>query len=378
MPRPRIGLITPWDARTPGAASGIPYYMARALQRHVGDVAFLGPAHSWHESWSKVRNRVGRMVTGRGRPYVHGLAAAREYAAIFAKRLKGIDWAFAPLSSTQIALLDTSLPLVYTSDTTWNLLQGYYPEYSALDQHYVAEAEEIERRAIGRARLIPYPSRWAAESAVRSYGAAPERVSVIPWGANIEIAPALGDIEPAKPLDRCELVFLGRDWERKGGPLAYATVLALREGGLDATLSVCGCTPPQPFDSRALRIVPRIDKADPAQARALQRLLLGASFMLQPTRFESLGLAYAEASAHGTPSIATDTGGVSGVITNGENGFLLPVAAGAAAYAEVILKVFSDRPRYLELVASSRRSYDTRLNWDTWARSMAALVAGLQ
>jgi glycosyltransferase involved in cell wall biosynthesis len=239
----------------------------------------------------------------------------------------------------------------------------------------VTDAEEIERRAIQQARLLPYPSPWAADSAATHYGAPLDRVHVVPWGANLDEVPPAESIEPAKPLDRCELLFLGRDWERKGGPLAYETVLALRDGGLDATLSVCGCTPTGPFDARALRVVPRIDKSDPAQAGVLQRLLLGANFLLQPTRYESLGLAYAEASAHGTPSIATDTGGVSGVIKNGWNGFLLPPAAGASAYAALILKVFSDRPRYLELVASSRREYETRLNWDAWGRSMATLIA---
>ena len=377
MPRLRIGLLTAWDSRNARPASGIPYYMARALARNGAEVVHLGPALSWRELWSKVKNRAQRALGRKPRPYTHGLAAAREYARVFSRRLAGVEVLFAPMSSTQVALLETALPIVYTSDTTWRLLCDYYPEYTGLDQRYRAEADEIERRAIVRADLLPYPSRWVADSVIGAYRAAPNRVHVVPWGANLEDVPPAEALVPAKPLDRCELLFLGRDWERKGGPLAYQTVLALRAGGLEARLTVCGCRPTGAFEPAALRLLPPVDKSDAAQRRMLQRLFLGSSFLLQPTRHESLGLTYCEASAHGTPSIATDTGGVSGVVTDGENGFLLPPAAGAQDYARLILDLFRDQPRYRDLVAASRRAYDTRLNWDTWARSITKLIAGL-
>src|SRR5262245_36581617 len=131
MRRPRIAVIASFDTRTPAAASGTPYYMARALERHVGDVIHLGPAFSWRELAAKVRSRLVRVVSGRLVPYIHGHGMAKAYARVFARRLPpNVDAIFAPLASTQIAYLDTPLPILYTSDTTFALLNGYYPEFT--------------------------------------------------------------------------------------------------------------------------------------------------------------------------------------------------------------------------------------------------------
>ncbi len=39
--RPRIGVLTSQDARDPVPVSGTPYHMARALERHAGEVVYL-------------------------------------------------------------------------------------------------------------------------------------------------------------------------------------------------------------------------------------------------------------------------------------------------------------------------------------------------
>ena len=124
-------------------------------------------------------------------------------------------------------------------------------------------------------------------------------------------------------------------------------------------------------------MVPRLDKRDPAQVAELSRVFRGAHFLFLPTRSECYGIVFCEASAHGRPSIATDTGGVSSAVADGENGLLLPPAAGPDDYADLIGALHGDRGRYEALVASSRRAYDTRLNWDAWAERLEALMATL-
>ncbi len=43
MKRLQIAFLTSVDAASPGAYSGTPYYMARALHEYCGDVTHLGP-----------------------------------------------------------------------------------------------------------------------------------------------------------------------------------------------------------------------------------------------------------------------------------------------------------------------------------------------
>ncbi|MCI0596961.1 MAG: glycosyltransferase family 4 protein, partial [candidate division Zixibacteria bacterium] len=96
---------------------------------------------------------------------------------------------------------------------------------------------------------------------------------------------------------------------------------------------------------------------------------------LLPTRYECYGVVFCEAAAFGLPVITTDTGGVSGVVREGENGYLLPYEAGGADYAQLIAEICADENRYNELVQKSRKEFEDRLNWDTWAQTVKRLLA---
>ena len=164
----------------------------------------------------------------------------------------------------------------------------------------------------------------------------------------------------------CRLLFLGVDWDRKGGDIAFETLLKLEKLDIEAELIVCGCTPPEGVIHERLKVIPFLDKNDERQRKKFGQLLLSVDFLLVPTRAEAYGLVFCEASAFGLPVIATNTGGVSEIVKEGENGYLLPYAARGEAYAEVIAGLYRDEERYAELVRTSRASFEERLNWDAW------------
>ena len=85
-------------------------------------------------------------------------------------------------------------------------------------------------------------------------------------------------------------------------------------------------------------------------------------------------MVFCEASSFGLPSIATNTGGVSGAVTEGENGFMLPPSAGGVEYAELIAGIYRDDQRYAQLVQSSRALYESKLNWDAWGMTVTKLI----
>jgi glycosyltransferase involved in cell wall biosynthesis len=212
---------------------------------------------------------------------------------------------------------------------------------------------------------------------VRDYGVDEAKVRVLPYGANLERVPAREDALAPKPEGPLTLLWLGVDWERKGGPIALETVRLLRAGGTDARLVVVGCVPPGGADAEAVRVLPRLDKGVPAQAAELERLLRESHFLFLPTRADCYGIVFCEASAYGTPSIATDTGGVPGAVHEGRNGHLLPLGADAGAYTSLIREIWDEPARYHALCASSRALYDERLNWDAWGKEVGRMMEEL-
>ena len=110
------------------------------------------------------------------------------------------------------------------------------------------------------------------------------------------------------------------------------------------------------------------------QSDQICKVLSESHFLVLPTEFDDYGIVFCEASAYGVPSIAADVGGVSQPVREGKNGFLLTPDATAFDYAEKIKTVFSDKESYIRLRASSRREFETRLNWDVWGEQVNTIL----
>jgi glycosyltransferase involved in cell wall biosynthesis len=350
--------------------------MFRALQKQCGDVTLLGPA-PFRQLGEKVFNRLARTLLGKRYDYSHSLSYARRCARYFEKKLEGqaYDVIFAPAAATGLAYLHTSVPIVYVSDVTFALLRNYYPEFTDLLQVSSREGDIIEQAAIDGSRIALYSSQWAADSAVREYGAEPAKVRVIPFGANLDSAPRKEDLRRRAKTGRITLLFLAVNWQRKGGDVAYETLLSLTARGIDAELIVCGVAPPDGISHGNMTVIPFLSKDDPVQLQALTELFLTTDFLLLPTRYDCTPIVICEANAFGIPVVTTDTGGVSSLVVNGENGILLPPAARGDQYADAICALYRDDEHYAALHESSRAAYDTRLNWDSWAHSVGELFA---
>jgi glycosyltransferase involved in cell wall biosynthesis len=269
------------------------------------------------------------------------------------------------------------VPLVYASDATFRLVENYHPNYRNLSRAAREIAERLERSTIARADLILYPSEWAAESAIRDYGADPTQVHVIPWGANLEAAPDRSSVLRYRKPGPCRLLFIGASWEEKGADMAVETLAELRGRGVEAELVICGCSPPRPVTQDGLTIIPYLDKNDREQRNRLDQLYREADFFLLPTRADCWGIVFCEAAAHGVPSIAPATGGVPCAVRDGETGILLPPNATKADYATVISKTFANPDRLACLRQSSRDAYETQLNWQAWGRQVSDLIQAL-
>ncbi len=174
--------------------------------------------------------------------------------------------------------------------------------------------------------------------------------------------------------DHCRLFFIGVDWLRKGGEIAFETLLQLEKLGIEAELIICGVVPPPEFTHKRMTVIPYLNRKDEQQRREMEKLFETSDFLFLPTRGEAYGMVFCEASSYGLPSITTATGGTGGAVSDGENGFKLPFEARGAAYAELIAQVYRDDRRYAQLVQSSRIAFENRLNWDAWGMAVTKLI----
>lgn len=164
----------------------------------------------------------------------------------------------------------------------------------------------------GAARLLPWNS-WAAESLIQDYGVDPVRVEVMPVGVNLELWRPNGHAQ----RDRIRILFVGGDFQRKGGPLLLEAFRSLPAGSAELCLVTHSAVPPE-------QSVTIYNDIQPNSAELLNLYQTSDIFVL-PSNAEAFGIAAVEASASGLPVIATSTGGLSDIVLNEETGFLTPV-----------------------------------------------------
>lgn len=373
----KVALVHHREVRDVRNWSGSLFFSREAFSRAVGPVVDLSPG-PYPLLPFRLARRLILSSTGKQYNYDHDPILARACGSYFTRLLKRTEaeMVFAPAGSTSIAYLETELPIVYFTDGPWSAIRDYNPAYMNVLRRTAASAEELEQRSLDRADVVLVSSEWARRAVVDHYGTDPEKVHNVGIGANLVDPPAREDVLPKRPPEGpIRLLMVAVQWQSKGGSIACRALHRLREMGYDARLMVVGCRVPDSDRSPYVEVVPFLNKQDPIDRQRFRELFQTADFLILPTRAEAAGLVFCEASAYAVPSLATHTGGVPSLVTDGRNGYTLPYEARGECYAEVIANLIEDPDRYVRLCESSRDEYERRLNWDSWGERVARIIA---
>lgn len=328
----KIAFLSSLDPTDIHKWSGTLYYMYRELCRRGHDVTWEG--RGWIAKRKKLHEVQCPGVPFRAELYIE------EWGEVVAKALvgKGYDVILAR-DYFFIATLRVPIPVVYVGDTTSELQNTSYnvsePTRSFLNR--------IERLAIHHADRVVYSSEWAKDSAVSFFHASPDKVSVVEFGANLPDSLTQWSPLPACP-ECCQLLFVGKEWGRKGGDLAYETFRELHRRQFPCELTIIGNVPSDFVPDEGVTVFRHIDKARQDGLEQLAQEYEKANFLLLPTEYDCYGIVFAEASAFGVPSLARNVGGVGQVVRDGVNGFLLSPDATATDFADVICRVYGVLP----------------------------------
>ncbi len=375
MKQVKIGFLSAHNYFDRNAWSGGVYRMYQALKSKGFQMVNLGTPEK-PCILQRVKNRLKPQKKSASIGSAQYFEENKKFAAQIQRQLKKnpCDVIFAPVASREVSLLSDDIPVIYMSDATPELIKETYNLYP--DEAGFLIADRQEKSAISKAAKMIYPSDWVANSAVNYYQANPQNVNVVTFGANVDpdVIPAQDEILKKCQDRKCRLLFIGKDWERKGGYIAFDTLKILNQMGIDSELVFLGCVPPAGFDHEKMQVIPFLNKNIPEEQQKFSQLLLNSHFLLFPTRADCSPFVICEANAFGLPVITTDVGGIPTIIQNGKNGYTLPLDASGEDYANLIAQNLSDSSHYQQLVLASRQEYETRLNWARWADSVSPLI----
>lgn len=370
----KIGFAGRWSPMEKGSWSGIYHSTYQQLIRY-GDVQVYQYSWPWH-----LRERlILHKQVQKFRKKKIAVEFLHDYARWFSRRLEQDlrhtkpDILFVPAAPQLIAYADIRVPIIFMTDATFFQIQGYYDSFKDLAAYNIRQGIALDRSAFQKATHCMLASDWARKSAMLDYGIPENKITVVPFGANLDRIPGADELKKEKNKT-CRLLFLGVEWERKGGQIALDTFYQLKRNGFPVQLTIIGCVPPVPVTDPDIEVIPFINRHNNEEAGRLYQIFRQTDFLLLPTRAECAGIVFCEASAFGVPSITTDTGGVGTNVINGVNGFALAPEAGAEAYAQKIRECFSDDAVYRQLSKSSRRKFEEDLNWEHWGKQFQQIA----
>lgn len=233
----------------------------------------------------------------------------------------------------------------------------------------IDEALRYEEETANQMDAVLTFSEYLRQSFISDYHVPANRVFNVGAGVNLTEFPALN---PDKDYSSPRILFVGIEFERKGGPQLVSAFRLVRERIPNAELHVVG---PAQLDVTTPGIVfhGHLSKSDPEQKRKLNALFRESVLFVLPSLYEPFGIAPLEAMLYQIPCIVTDAWALREIVRPDINGDLAPVGS-IEDLADKIVRLVSAPER---LAIMGRRGRDMVLQRFTWAAVVERIVAAL-
>jgi glycosyltransferase involved in cell wall biosynthesis len=218
----------------------------------------------------------------------------------------------------------------------------------------------LEKSIYQNARLNFTMSSHVSRSLVDQYGCLPTRIECVYAGSNVA-PPEAGDSR----LDRFaqkNILFVGIDWERKGGPVLLEAFREVRRSHPTASLTIVGCSPK--IATPGCRVIGRIQSAE------VSKFYQTASVFCLPTTVEPFGIVFLEAFAHGLPIVATNIGAIPDFVEQGRSGYMVD-CNNAAQLANRLNELLADPARCAEFGTRGQALVGDRYTWAATTERLA-------
>jgi glycosyltransferase involved in cell wall biosynthesis len=252
--------------------------------------------------------------------------------------------------------------IIYTDHTI-----ASHREYPHSDPRLFRSKEllALERGLYSSADRIVVTAAHVERTLVETYGCDPQRVATILIGANVEAAASSNQLER---YAAGRILFVGIEWQRKGGPALLAAFETVAARFPHATLTIAGCAPALSHPSaRATGLISRTDVAT---------LFAESSIFCLPSVVEPSAVASVEAMAFKLPVVATTVGGFPGMVNDGETGLLVP-PGNSVALADALSTLLANPERARAMGQAGYQRGRDLFTWDAVGARLQAEIAHL-
>lgn len=239
---------------------------------------------------------------------------------------------------------------IYTDHTTKaNLLYpDIRPESYIRSKNFI---KKCETEAYNEASLIFTFGNFTRKSLINQYRIAEENVIAIGAGSN---SINHSELNKNKYSNR-NILFVGKEWERKGGPILLSVFEIVLKEFPDATLTIVGCKPKNVN-------LPNCNIIGKVPLQEVFQYYNEASLFCFPTLREPFGIVIIEAMINKLPVIANNVGSIPDLVIQNQNGFLVNNNVGH--YAKHICDLFNNPQKSEQLGNYGAQLAKAKFTWE--------------
>jgi starch synthase len=247
----------------------------------------------------------------------------------------------------------------------------YFPKEFSCKKLKLALA--YEREVYSGMDLIFTMSEYLRRSFVEDFGVSESKVVTIGGGVNLSEMP---EVPREKDYSTQQILFVGVEFDRKGGPQLLEAFRKVRAARPRATLHIVG-----PHDLEAVGKLDDgvifhgfLDRRDPAQGSILRRLFSEATLFVMPSLYEPFGIAPLEAMTYQVPCILTNRWAFPEMVESGVSGELVEPADQEELTARIFYLL--DRPDLLRQYGTiSRKRVMQKYTWESVVSNLCNALA---
>ena len=203
-------------------------------------------------------------------------------------------------------------------------------------------------------------TQWAARSVEEDYHIPPERIVAAGAGPNY-----LAEALPHGPYNTQTILFIGTEFQRKGGPLLLEAFRRLRQSLPGARLVIVGCQPLVEEDG--VLVVGEISKDAPGGLERLLQYYSKASVFCIMSAFEPFGIVILEAQHCFVPCVAPARFAFTETVVDHVTGRHVP-EYDAEVLAGILTELLGDPATLEAMGAAAHEHVRTNWTWDAAAR----------
>jgi glycosyltransferase involved in cell wall biosynthesis len=199
-------------------------------------------------------------------------------------------------------------------------------------------------------------------------------IEIIPFSA------AMAERHAAAAVAKKEIIFVGRLVERKGVKYLIEAFRRIHKS-IPHELIIIGDGPERSqLEESVTRsgLESRVKFPGKISDDRLYGYYRSCSFLVLPAVYdkkgdtEGLGVVLLEAMSYAKPVIASNVGGITDIVVDGENGLLVP-PANPDALAQAVMKLARGRELRRRYGKQARKTVDEKFNWDRIIKNLIAL-----